>query len=325
MQVASGANACENAGVIDWDDVRFFLAIHRHSTLAGAATALGLDATTVGRRLARLEQTVDARLFDRTARGYIATAAGTRILPRAEKIERELLAAMRDVEGEDQRLAGHVRLTATEMLSTRFIAPHLHAFHRQYPDIRLELACTNREVDLGRREADVALRLARPHQDDLVVKRLFVIDLALYATREYLDVMGTPSPGQPGGFAGHRFVGFADTRAFRRENEWIDEHTVGADVVLRSDSVSSIMSAAIACVGIALLPCKVADEERQLIRLQVPIGGDTPFVGPEPRVVWQAVHRDLIGAARIRAVLDFLGRLLAASEPMVARVAANEP
>lgn len=311
--------------VIDWDDVRFFLAIHRHGTLAGAASALGLDATTVGRRLARLEQTVDARLFDRTARGYVATAAGTRILPRAEKIEREVLAAMRDVEGEDQRLAGHVRLAATEMLSTRFIAPHLHHFHRKYPEIRLELACTNREVDLGRREADVALRLARPHQDDLVVKRLFVIDLALYAAHDYLATMGTPSAGTEGGFTGHRFVGFADTRAFRRENEWIDEHTAGAEVVLRSDSVSSIMSAAIAGVGIALLPCKVADDEPALARVPVPVGGATPFVGPDPRVVWQAVHRDLIGAARIRAVLDFLGRLLAAAEPQAARPSAAPP
>jgi DNA-binding transcriptional LysR family regulator len=311
--------------VIDWDDVRFFLAIHRHGTLAGAASALGLDATTVGRRLARLEQTVDARLFDRTARGYVATAAGTRILPRAEKIEREVLAAMRDVEGEDQRLAGHVRLAATEMLSTRFIAPHLHHFHRKYPEIRLELACTNREVDLGRREADVALRLARPHQDDLVVKRLFVIDLALYAAPDYLATLGTPSAGTPGGFTGHRFVGFADTRAFRRENEWIDEHTAGAEVVLRSDSVSSIMSATIAGVGLALLPCKVADDEPALVRVPVPVGGATPFVGPDPRVVWQAVHRDLIGAARIRAVLDFLGRLLAAAEPQTARPSAAPP
>lgn len=323
MQVATRPIPCENAGVIDWDDVRFFLAIHRHGTLAGAAGALGLDATTVGRRLARLEQTVDARLFDRTARGYVATAAGTRILPRAEKIEREVMAAMRDVEGEDQRLAGFVRLTATEMLATRFIAPHLPLFHDKYPDIRLELACSNREIDLARREADVALRLARPHQDDLVVKRLFVIDLALYAARAYLERKGNPAVGQPGGFAGHRFVGFADSRAFRRENEWIDEHTAGAEIVLRSDSVSSIMSAAVAGVGIALLPCKVAEEEKNLVRIAVPVGGATPFVGPEPRVVWQAVHRDIIGAARIRAVLDFLGRLLAANDPPAARASSS--
>jgi DNA-binding transcriptional LysR family regulator len=315
LRVAKLRDGCENARVIDWDDVRFFLAIHRHGTLAGAASALGLDATTVGRRLARLEQTVDARLFDRTARGYVATAAGARILPRAEAIEREMLAAVRDVEGEDHRMAGHVRMAATEMLATRFIAPHLPAFHAACPEIRLELLCAARDVDLGRREADIALRLARPHQDDLIVRKLFVIELALYAAGSYLAARGTPRIGESDGFAGHRFIAFAGTRAFRRENEWIDEHTAGADIALRSDSVSSIMSAAIAGVGIALLPCKVADDEAGLVRVPLPSDPTTPFVGPDPRVVWQAVHRDLIGTARIRAVLDFLGRVLAVADP----------
>lgn len=285
--------------MIDWDDVRFFLAIHRHGTLAAAASALGLDATTVGRRLARLEQQVDTRLFDRTAKGYVATAAGTRMLPRAEKIERELLSALRDVEGEDQRLAGLVRLTATEMLSTRFIAPNLHRFHRRFPEIRLELICTNRDLDLGRREADIALRLTRPLQDDVVVKKLFTIELGLYASREYTRTQPLPEDDD---FSGHRFVAFADTRAFRRENEWLEEHSVGAQIVLRSDSVSSLVSAAVSGVGIALLPCKVADAESELVR--IPRSG-----APEPRIVWQAVHRDLAAAARIRAVLEFLGRL----------------
>lgn len=296
--------------MIDWDDVRFFLAIHRHGTLAAAASALGLDATTVGRRLARLETQVDTRLFDRTAKGYVATAAGTRMLPRAEKIERELLSALRDVEGEDQRLAGLVRLTATEMLSTRFIVPNLHRFHRRYPEIRLELICTNRDLDLGRREADIALRLTRPMQDDVVVKKLFTIELGLYASREYAK--GQPLPDD-GDFTGHRIVAYADTRAFRRENEWLDEHIGGAHVVLRSDSVSSLVSAAVSGIGITLLPCKVADAEPELVR--IPLSS-----APEPRIVWQAVHRDLAAAARIRAVLEFLGRLFTERprEPVVA-------
>ncbi|MFO0632578.1 MAG: LysR family transcriptional regulator [Nannocystaceae bacterium] len=310
---------------MDWDDVRFFLAIVRSGTLAGAATALGIDATTVGRRLARLEQSMDARLFDRTAKGYVATAAGQRILPRAEKVEREILAALRDVEGEDQRLAGQVRLTATEMLSTRFIAPHLHRFNRRYPDIKLELLCTNRDVDLGRREADIALRLARPHQDDVVVKRLFLIELGLYASHGYVQELGLPGQNGAQGFAGHRFIGFADTRAFRRENEWVDEHAPEALVSLRSDSVSSIMSAAIAGVGLALLPCRVADAEPALLRVPLPDRSDGPDTGPEPRIVWQAVHRDLMGAARIRAVLDFLGRLFGAADPVTAARASATP
>jgi len=283
----------------DWDDVRFFLAIHRHGTLAAAAAALGLDATTVGRRIARLEESVGARLFDRTPKGWLPTAAGRRLLPRAERIERELIAAVRDVEGEDQRLAGRVRLTVTEMLATRFIAPHLHKFHRRHPDIELELVCTNRDLDLGRREADVALRLARPDHDDVVVKQLFAIELGLYASQAYVEAHGAPKADS---FLGHRVVRFLDVRQFRRENEWLDEHVHEAATVLRSDSVSSVYAAAVAGVGIALLPCQVAEAEPTLVRVAVQ-------GRPQPRVVWQAVHRDMVGAARIRAVLDFLGRL----------------
>ncbi len=285
--------------MLDWDGVRFFLAVSRHGTLAAAASALGLDATTVGRRIVRLEESVGTRLFDRTPKGWLMTVAGQRMVPRAERIEREMLAAVRDVAGEDQRLAGSVRLTVTEMLATRFIAPHLGAFHQRYPEIRLDLVCTPRDLDLGRREADIALRLARPQRDDLVVKRLFDIELGLYATSEYLEAHGLP---QAPGFAGQRLVRFADTRAFERENEWLDALAAEATVVLRSDSVSSLFSATVAGLGIALLPCKVAEAEPRLQR--IPSEG-----APEPRTVWQAVHRDLVGAARIRAVGEFLGRL----------------
>ncbi|MEM7153427.1 MAG: LysR family transcriptional regulator [Myxococcota bacterium] len=285
--------------MFNWDDVRFFLAVSREGNLARAGTALSLDATTVGRRLGNLERQLGARLFDRTPRGYALTAAGHRLLPRAEGIEREALALGLDLAGEDQKLEGRVRLTCTEMTATRVITPYLARFHEDYPGIQLELWCTNQEVDLGRREADIALRLSRPRQEDIVVKKLLSIELGLYASEAYVAEKGMPTPGQ---LAGHRFILFADTRPFRRENSWLQEHVGDGQVVLRSDSVSSVMSAALGGLGIALLPCYVAERDAGLIR--------TPLEGcPEPRVVWQAVHRDLVGAARIRAVVDFLGRL----------------
>jgi len=120
------------------DDVRFFLAVKREGNLARASTVLRMDATTVGRRLGQLENELGARLFDRTSRGYALTAAGRRLMPRAESIEREALALARDLSGEDSKLEGHVRLSATEMLTTRFIAPYLDKFHRRYPGIVLD-------------------------------------------------------------------------------------------------------------------------------------------------------------------------------------------
>jgi DNA-binding transcriptional LysR family regulator len=285
--------------VFDWDDVRFFLAVGREGNLARAAAALGLDATTVGRRIGSLERELGARLFDRSARGFSLTAAGRRLLPRAEGMEHQALALDLDLAGDDQKLEGRVRLTSTEMIATRFIAPFLSRFHERYPGIHLDLWCTNRDVDLGRREADIALRLSRPRQDDIVVKKLLSIELGLYASEDYVQRNGLP---RSGALAGHRFVLFADTRPFQRENEWLGRHVGQGLVVLRSDSVSSLMSAAQGGLGIALLPCHVAERTPGLVR--------TPLEGsPEPRVVWQAVHRDLQGAARIRAVLEFLDRL----------------
>jgi DNA-binding transcriptional LysR family regulator len=282
--------------VFDWDDVRFFLAVGREGNLARAATMLGLDATTVGRRIGALERELGARLFDRTARGFTLTAAGSRLLPRAEGMEREALALDLDLAGEDQKLEGRVRLTSTEMIATRFIAPFLARFHERYPGIHLDLWCTNRDVDLGRREADIALRLSRPRQDDIVVKKLLSIELGLYASEDYVERHGMPRAGE---LEGHRFVLFADTRPFQRENAWLERHVGQGEVVLRSDSVSSLMSAAEGGLGIALLPCHVAERTAGLVR--------TPLAGsPEPRVVWQAVHRELQAAARIRAVLEFL-------------------
>ncbi len=295
--------------VFNWDDVRFFLTVHREGNLARAGGSLKLDPTTVGRRISSLETRLGARLFDRTSHGYRLTAAGTRLLPRAERIEEEALAVERDVAGTDQRLQGRVRLSATEMLTTRFIAPRLSSFYELFPEICVELVCTNREINLARREADIALRLARPDHEDLVVKKLFTIDLGFYACPEYVERFGLPP--QSGAWDGHRVIMFAEGRPFRRENAWMEDHLRESVCVMRSDSVSSIYSAAVGGLGVALLPCEVAENDPELVRV--------PFDGsPAPRSAWQAVHRDLRHSARIRAVLDFLGGLITPrSRPMI--------
>ena len=308
MQLRIPGYPAKLQAMFNWDDVRYFLTLHRQATLAAAGTALSLDPTTVGRRLVKLEEGLGARLFDRTPTGYVLTEAGHRLLPRAERIEREALGVERDVAGEDQKLEGIVRLTATEMLTTRFIAPHLRRFRERYPEIQLELHCTNLDVNLARREADIALRLARPTQEDLIIKRLSFIDLGLYASLDYVDRMGLPK----GSLAGHQLIMFANTRPFRRENEWLAARMDGAHIALRSDSVSAIYSATAAGAGIALLPCLVADHDRHLVR--VPQDG-----APEPRQIWQAVHKDLRDSARIRAVLDFIGKTM---RPVQARSSA---
>jgi DNA-binding transcriptional LysR family regulator len=284
--------------MIDWNDLRHFLAVARERTLTRAATRVRLNPTTVGRRLSALEEQIGARLFDRTPEGYVLTEAGRELLPRAERMEAEALALEREVQGADQRQEGIVRVSATEMLATRFIAPRLPAFHREHPNITLDLHCTHRVVSLGRREADIALRLSRPKEENVVTKRLAAIPLRLYASRAYLDTFDMPEkPDQT--LSGHRLVMFADSRSFRLENEWFLSRMEGAEVVMRSDSVSSIYSACVAGLGLAMLPYGVASNDPALVNVPTK-------TSPEPRVIWQTVHEDLVQNARIRAVLDFL-------------------
>src|SRR5262252_431544 len=178
--------------MVDWNDLRYFLALARSGTLARAAAELGINATTVGRRVAALETQVETQLFDRTPDGYVLTPSGRDLLGRAQHMENEAVALERDVIGADRRLAGAVRLTATEMLATRFIMPHMPRFHRTHPDITLELECTTRRVSLARREADIALRLARPRENNVITRRLASVPLSLYASRAYLEEHGSP-------------------------------------------------------------------------------------------------------------------------------------
>jgi DNA-binding transcriptional LysR family regulator len=289
--------------MIDWDDLRVLLAIHRTGSLAGAAASLDINPTTVGRRLSALEERAETRLFDRTPDGYVLTAAGRDILPRAERMEAEALGAEREIAGADGRLSGVVRVTVTEMLATRFIAHHLARFAARCPEITLDLWCTNAVVNLSRREADVALRLARPREPDVISKQLAAIELALYASPAYVAAHGAPADAEQG-LAGHTVIGFASTPPFRRENAWFDARIEGARVAMRSDSVSSIYAATAGGLGVGLLPRAVADHDPRLVR--VPTDS-----APEPRVVWQAVHKDLRGSARVRAVTELFAEILA--------------
>jgi DNA-binding transcriptional LysR family regulator len=253
--------------------------------------------------LAALEDEVGARLYDRTPEGWLLTQAGRDLLPYAERMEREVLAVERRVAGADRRVSGVVRLATTETIATRFLGPFLPRFHDLHPALTLELLCAVRRVELGRREADIVLRLTRPREPDVVVRKLVMIDLALYASRGYVAQHGRPSDPDES-LGGHRIVQFADTPPFAVENAWFAPRLAGATTVLRSDSVNAIYAAALSGAGIALLPRRIADFESELVHL----GNRT---APEARIVWQGVHKDLARNARIRAVTDFITEVVA--------------
>src|SRR5262249_32620425 len=212
------------------------------------------------------EEQVGARLFDRTPDGWLLTATGRDLLPHAERVEREAAAVERSVVGADQRCTGLLRLATTEMLATRFLAPQLPRFHERHPEVTLVILCAPRSFSLSRREADVALRLTRPREPDVVGRELMRIELSLFAAPGYVEKAGLPARPDVS-LAGHRVILFAETPAFALENEWLDARLDGATVALRSDSVSSIYAAAVAGAGIALLPSRMADADPGLQRI----------------------------------------------------------
>lgn len=289
--------------MLNWDDLRFFLALHRNCNLARAATELGVNATTVGRRLTALEEQVGARLFDRTPDGFLPTGAGVELVAHAERMEAEALSAERRLSGADTRVEGVVRVSVTEMLATRFISPHLRAFHALHPGITLDVSCTARSVNLTRREADIALRLSRPKEDNVITRRIAQIDLSLYAAGLYSLDCGIPEDAEVS-LKGHRVLMFADSRAFSIENHWLESRLDGASIVLRADSVSAIYSATSAGLGIALLPRSVAERDPALVRIRTQ-------TSPTPRDVWQTIHTDMRNNARVRAVTEFLSGVVA--------------
>lgn len=284
--------------MLEWDDVRHLLAVKRTGTLASAARTLKTNATTVGRRITQLEERLGVKLFDRTSHGWTPTEACLRLFPHAERMEQEALAIARVSAADDPRLSGTVHVTTTEAIAARYLMPHLPALRERHPGIDLVLSSTERRLDLGRREADVALRISRPVEPDLVARRILRIELALYASVDYLERRGRPAPGDS--FAGHDVVAFMEGRATRPENDWLAANCPEGRVVFRSNGVSVVVEAIREGLGLGLAPTVVGDREPALVRLET-------HDPPAPREVWLAYHRDIEPSPRVRAVIDFLG------------------
>lgn len=282
--------------MLDWDDLRSFLAIARHRTLSGAARALGVQQSTMGRRLDALEERAGVVLLQKTPEGYVLTSAGEAALAHVERIEQEALAIERTIAGRDVRLEGTVRLTTVETMAVDVLAPILTEFLERYPGITLELVTDTRLLSLARREADVAVRLARPDGHELVARKVAEVGYGLYASPAYVERMGAPDFGA--GAPGHRMILALEDAAAVADAAWMIHTLHEAQVALRTNSRYAHAAAAEAGLGLAGLAHYVA-ERRNLIAIP------TPTPAPK-REVWLAVHEDTRHTPRIRALMDAL-------------------
>lgn len=288
---------------LDWNDLRYVLAVARGSTLAAAAEALGVDDSTVSRRVARLEALLSARLFERAGDGRLRpTPAGATAVERAERMELEVEGLRDSVTGADTACAGTVRLTSVPLLVNRLLVPALPGLLERHPALRLELVADPSDLSLRRREADMALRLARPRSGgrSVVARRIGLLRYEVYAAASLPAAATAALP----------WVTYDEAFAHLPQARWIAAALArpegGAAARFVVNDGEALVEAVAAGLGKSPLPSAIAARDPRLARLAAPDG--------EPaleRELWLLAHSELRGLARIEAVSDWLTGLVA--------------
>ena len=285
------------AHMFDWDDLKVFLAVARSRRIAPAARMLAVEATTVSRRLERLQKSLGAELFEGIGNDRRLTLAGENLLQHAERVERSALAALADMTGEASSASGHVRLSVAEGFATWVLAPAMAAFRAAYPHIRLDLITASGFLNPSKREADMALMLARPTRGRLNVRRLGNYILHLYASKTYLKMGGVPRTAAD--LRNHVLVGYVPEFIYSPELNFLDEVEPRLDAHLRSTSINVQYRIISGGTGIGVLPDFIGTCDDELVRV---LDSDIEIV----RSFWLVTHSDLQSLARISAVADWL-------------------
>ena len=289
--------------IVGWDLYRTFLAVVREGSLSAAARRIGITQPTAGRHVRTLEKSLGAALFTRTQHGLSATGAALTLMPHAEAMAMAADALARASSGEARGERGTVRLTAGEMMGCELLPPLLAEFAARHPQIHLELMLSNRNLDLLRRDADLAVRMVRPTQKSLIARRVGAMTVGLYAHRRYVEAFGLPK--DPAELPRHCMIGFdGDVRLMST--------AAGPPIPLtreqfrfRSDSANAQLAALRAGVGIGACFVKLGQRDADLIRV---LERQMTF----QREVWLAIRADASATRRVRLLFDHLAKRLVA-------------
>lgn len=286
---------------MNWDDLRFFLAVHRTGSLAAAGRTLSVTHTTVGRRLAALEKTLGLSLFERTPDGLRPTEAGDALLPAAQEMERGVESLARAARGLDGLEAPPLRVATSDTLATHVLLPRLAEVRRSHPDLRVDLRVGQGLVSLARREADLAVR-ARPRGEtpgeaDVVARKLADVGFALFASKAYLRRHRIEA-GAPLDLSRHELLGHGKGDRWAPGQDWLRARLGGEpSYVLRTGSLPVLAAAAGEGLGLAVLPDYLGAADPRLMRVSEAVDWTE---------IWLAVHRDLRRAAPVRWILEAL-------------------
>jgi len=274
---------------LNWDDLRFVLAAGRAGSFAAAARRLDVNESTVVRRVSHIEKSLDTKLFERNIGQLQLTKAGSKVIAHAEHMELDVHAIQNDISGVDQTVAGSVRLTSVPIVVNHLLVPQVQRLLKTHPQLQLEFTAESRNLSLTKREADVALRLARPNRElSAVTRRIGQLGYAVYA-RKSKKAESLP------------WIAYEDSMSDLPHARWIreqmsmDDHELPCLLV---NDAEAILAGVQNGIGKSLLPVIVAEKDRKIVR----IGSEKNLI----REVWVTIHPDMRKLARVRAVVDWL-------------------
>ncbi len=299
---------------MDWRSLQDVAMVAETGSLSAAARRLNVSQPTVGRRIEQLEAQLGAQLFDRTAQGLTPTEVGESILNHARHMEEEALAIERIATGANQELQGNVRVSLIEDLGIKWLPHKLGEFYAEFPDLAIEVDIDNQNVNLLRREADIAVRLRRPEQGDLICRKVGTLNFGLYASHSYLDEYGLPERATK--LKRHYHVGFDEEMGRTPLIKKLESLFKQDHIRHRSNSHMGIVEATAAGIGLGAISCFIGDSHPDLRRV---LNNDVNY----RREIWLVTHPEINRSARIRAVFDFLGKALEADAAVLTGISGN--
>lgn len=295
------------AKILAWDDFRLIKAIAEAKALPAAAALVGLNHSTVFRRLGQIEDGLGLKLFERHRSGYVPTPAGEEMAQLAERLDDDITAFTRKLDGQEIKPAGELRVTTNDTLLVDLLTPVFAAFLVQCPDIRLDILLGNQALNLSKRDADVAIRATDNPPDTLVGRRAARIAWALYGRASDFPESELPAMDV---LLARNWVSLGDQFSGFKVVRYLKEHVAAERVVYKVNTVLGLSEAVEAGIGIGFLPCFIADTKPGLTRLSEPESGLAADL-------WLLTHPDLRHSPRVRLFLDFIAAEIGRMKPLL--------
>lgn len=282
---------------IDWDGIRFFLAVAELGSLSAAAKKLTSNQPTVGRHINLFEKDLGVKLFQRSVKGLCLTFEGEKIYKQSQLIQNHVVKIQRTVQSENNDFISIIKLSIPEGIYSEVLVTKLHDFYKKNPKINLKIDLSISTANLSSGEADIAIRLYRPKETNLVIKKLGNMQMALCSSKKYLNAFSLPESLSD--LSQHKIISYGNNLLNLPENQWLLKHTENAAHILSSDSTIGRLKATISGCGISIQPLLFLKSNPELL----------PLLKSETlpsHDVWLVYHSDLRKLSRIRVVLDFL-------------------